>query len=65
MMEIHCSTCGGFINEPTRISYRLPPAVLDGSFGAVPTSALCICEPPVVYGPPAGRSSTPLMRGLN
>jgi hypothetical protein len=65
MTEIHCSTCGGFINDPARISFRLPPAVLDETFGAVPISAFCTCDPPVVFGPPAGRSSTPLMRSLN
>jgi len=65
MTEIHCSTCGGFISEPARISFRLPPAVLDEAFGAVPISALCNCDPPIVYGPPAGRSSTPLTRSLN
>jgi hypothetical protein len=35
------------------------------SFGAVPISALCTCRPPVIYGPPAGRASSPSARHLN
>jgi hypothetical protein len=35
------------------------------AFGAIPTSALCTCTPPVVYGPAAGRSSSPSARRLN
>ncbi len=59
MTEIHCYNCGGFISDPARTSHRLP---LDGAHQALaasPTSALCTCRPPVVYGPPAGRSSSP------
>lgn len=60
MVEIHCYNCGGFISDPKLISHRLPPNVMHKTFGAVPTSALCTCKPPVVYGPPSGRSSSPV-----
>jgi hypothetical protein len=65
MIEIHCYNCGGFITEPKLISHRLPPSVLHKEFGAIPTSSLCTCKPPVVYGPPAGRSSAADGRSLN
>ena len=65
MVEIHCYNCGGFISEPSQISHRLPPSLMHKAFGAVPTSALCTCKPPVVYGPPAGRSSSPHQPSLN
>ena len=67
MIEIHCSNCGGFISEPSQVSYRLPTSITKEKFGAVPVSALCTCTPPVVYGPPSGRSSTEGFRapGLN
>lgn len=59
MIEIHCYDCGGFIGDPTQIAHRLPPNATHKSFAATPTSALCACRPPVVYGPPAGRASSP------
>ena len=65
MTEIHCYNCGGFIAEPGRISHRLSSGLMHQTFAAVPTSALCTCATPVVYGPPAGRSSTPLQTRLN
>lgn len=65
MIDIHCYNCGGFISEPSQISHRLPPSVMHTAFGAIPTSALCTCTPPVVYGPAAGRSSSPSARRLN
>lgn len=58
MVEIHCYNCGGFIAEPKLISHRLPPSDVHNEHAATPTSALCTCTPPVVYGPPEGRSST-------
>jgi hypothetical protein len=58
MVEIHCHTCGGFISEPNQISHRLPPGGDPRQFEAIPTSALCTCEPPIVYGAPEGRSSS-------
>lgn len=55
MIQIHCHACGGFIGDPTFISYRLPtPNGL-----AAPRSGLCTCGAPIVYGPPPGRSSSP------
>ena len=65
MTEIHCYNCGGFISDPAVISHRLPPSIMHKAFGAVPTSALCTCQPPVVYGPPAGRPSSAAERLLN
>ena len=65
MVEIHCYNCGGFISDPLVISHRLPPSIMHKAFGAIPTSALCTCHPPVVYGPPAGRSSSAAERLLN
>lgn len=59
MIDIHCYNCGGFISDPSQISHRLPGSMMHKTFGAVPTSALCTCTPPVVYGPagPAARAS--------
>lgn len=54
MIGIHCYLCGGFIGDPSQISYRLPASIMHKTFGAVTTSARCTCTPPVVYGPPAG-----------
>jgi hypothetical protein len=65
MIDIHCYNCGGFISEPARVSHRLPSSVTHKAFGAVPTSALCTCNPPVVYGPPTGRSSSASARHLH
>ncbi len=58
MSEIHCYNCGGFINDPSKVAHRPPPNATHKLFAATPTSALCTCQPPVVYGPPAGRSSS-------
>jgi hypothetical protein len=65
MTDIHCYNCGGFIGDPSKVSHRLPGSVLHKSFGATPISALCTCTPPVVYGPPAGRSSSTGQARLN
>ena len=65
MIEIHCYNCGGFIGDPSRISHRLEPSIMHKEFGAIPTTSLCACNPPVVYGPRAGRSSLRSERRLN
>jgi hypothetical protein len=65
MVEIHCYNCGGFISDPKLVSHRLPPSIMHKTFGAIPTSALCTCKSPVVYGPPSGRSSAPVQGRLN
>ena len=57
MIAIHCYNCGGFIGDPSQVSYRLSASMMHKTFGAPPTSALCTCTPPVVYGP-AGRTSS-------
>jgi len=59
MVEIHCHACGGFINEPERISYVLPSKNIKTE--AAPHSAFCTCARPVVYGPPPGYMSSPGM----
>ena len=58
MIDIHCYNCGGVISDPSQVSYRLPASLMHKTFGAPPTSALCTCTPPVIYGVPAGRSSS-------
>lgn len=55
MLDIYCDTCGGFMSDPSRISYRLPPAA---ALAPVPHSGLCPCPEPVIYGPPPGRRSS-------
>jgi len=50
MIDIHCYNRGGFISDPSQISHRLPGSMMHTTFGAPPTSALCTCTPPVVYG---------------
>ena len=65
MIEIHCYNCGGFIGVPSRISHRLGPSIMHKEFGAIPTTSLCACNPPVVYGPRGGRSSLRSERRLN
>jgi hypothetical protein len=62
MVEIHCYNCGGFISDPKLISHRLPGSLVHQRSAAIPTSALCTCKPPVVYGPPDGRSSSAAWR---
>lgn len=57
MTEIHCHTCGGFITDPTTVSYRLPDERADTA--AAPHAAICACSPAIVYGPPAGYLSWP------
>ena len=46
MHEIHCHTCGGFITDPSTVSYQAPSVAAP----AEPHSALCSCIPSVVYG---------------
>jgi hypothetical protein len=58
MVEIHCHVCGGFISDSAVIAYRLP---LDTGHSAAPRSALCDCQPPVVYAAPPGHMSSPGM----
>lgn len=58
MSEIHCYNCGGFISDPRQVAHRPPPNPTHKLLAAPPTSALCTCQPPVVYGPPPGRSSS-------
>ena len=55
MLDIYCDTCGGFMSDPSRISYRSLPAT-----AAIPAphSALCACVVPIIYGPPPGRASS-------
>jgi len=65
MIGIHCYNCGGFIGDPSRVSHRRSASVIHKTFGAVTTSARCTCTPPVVYGLPAGRSSSASQPGLN
>jgi hypothetical protein len=67
MIEIHCYNCGGFISDPSMISHRLPASIKHKAFGAVPTSALCTCTPPVVYATAAaaGHFSSPDQWRLN
>jgi len=50
MTEIHCHNCGGFITDPSRVSYQTPAAASP----AVPHSALCTCIPSIIYGTPPG-----------
>ena len=58
MTEIHCHTCGGFIADPTTVSYQLA----DGTVAmAPPHTGLCNCAPAIVYGPPAGYLSSPAL----
>lgn len=47
MPTIHCHICGGFIGNPAGTTYRTPNAA---TLPAVPHSALCVCDHPVVYG---------------
>jgi hypothetical protein len=56
MSEIHCHGCGRLITDLANVSYRLAS---DTAPPAVPRSGLCVCQPPIVYGPPAGYMSWP------
>lgn len=59
MTDIHCHSCGGFISgDPRGVSYRLPS---NAAPTATPHSSLCLCDPPIVYGPPPGHVSSPGM----
>ena len=60
MNEIHCHNCGGFITDPSSVSYQAPSAAQPAS----PHSALCQCIPAVVYGPPQGYVSWPGLTNL-
>lgn len=57
MMHSHCQLCGGFISDPSHISYRFPsnPAHL-----AMPHNGFCACRLPVVYALPSGTSWSPI-----
>ena len=61
MPEIHCHNCGGFITDPTSVSYRVPPSA---ATAAVPHSALCTCIPSVVYGTAPGYVAWPGLTDL-
>jgi hypothetical protein len=65
MIDIHCYNCGGFIDDPSKVSHRVPGSMLHKTFGAPPTSALCTCTPPVLYGPEAGRAKSAGQARLN
>lgn len=56
MLTIHCDACGGFMNDPSNISYRVPVATEPAP---APHSGLCACTVPIVYGPPPGFASMP------
>jgi hypothetical protein len=62
MADIHCHSCGGFVNDPGAVSYRLPP---NPAHLAIPRSALCTCPSPIVYGPPPGYLSSPGMPSVD
>jgi len=47
MNEIHCHNCGGFITDPSTVSYQAPATVAP----AKPHNGLCACIPSIVYGP--------------
>jgi len=65
MIDIHCYNCGGFIGDPSKVSHRVPGSMLHKTFGATPTSALCTCTPPVLYGPADGRGTSAGQARLN
>ena len=61
MIDIHCHACGGFITEPTHVSYRRST---EGTVAvATPRSGLCTCAESVVYGAPSGYASIPALKG--
>ncbi|HET9385880.1 MAG TPA: hypothetical protein VFO67_12085 [Gemmatimonadales bacterium] len=49
MPSIHCHICGGFIGNPSGTTFRTPNAATPL---AIPHSALCVCDHPVVFGTP-------------
>jgi hypothetical protein len=55
LLDIYCDRCGGFMNDPSRISYQVAPAIEPLP---APHSGLCLCLQPIIYGPPPGRSSS-------
>jgi len=61
MSEIHCHNCGGFITDPTNVSYGLPP---EGTAPAGPRSARCTCRAPILYGPPLAYLAWPGLRSI-
>ena len=61
MSEIHCHNCGGFITDPSGVSYQVPSSAA----AAAPHSALCTCIPSVVYGTPPGYVSWPGLTHLS
>ncbi|MGE5803646.1 MAG: hypothetical protein ACM358_15475 [Gemmatimonadota bacterium] len=46
MPTIHCHRCGGFIDNPAGTTYRAPSA---SNITAIPRSALCSCDHPLLY----------------
>ena len=58
MVELHCHSCGGFINGLRYIAYRAP--TVDATPAAA-NSGLCDCDPPIQYGPPPGFLTSPGM----
>jgi hypothetical protein len=62
MGGIHCHLCGGFIGgDRGAISYQLP---MDKVLMAVPRTALCSCEQPVLYEAPPLFPPSPGMPGV-
>jgi hypothetical protein len=59
MSNIHCHICGGFIGNPSGTTYRTPNATTPL---AVPQSALCVCDHPVVFGEPEAERA---LRGVH
>jgi hypothetical protein len=47
-MHTHCHRCGGFIATSGGTTYREPSVATPV---AIPHSALCQCDRPVIYGP--------------
>jgi len=61
MNQIHCHFCGGFVNDPATVSYRVASrAVVPAQAHGAP----CTCSPAIVYGPPAGYMSWPGLPSL-
>ena len=54
MAEINCHTCGGFVVGQRYVSYRLPELLVPR---LEPSGAACLCQVPVIYGPPPGHRS--------
>ena len=63
MNEIHCHNCGGFITDPSGVSYRVPSGA--AAPATAPHTALCTCIPSVVYGTPPGYVSWPGLTSLS